>query len=85
MVVVPDNEIIGYALAVKSLEKWYHIYAERSGTSINLVSYYSGTMQVWENNPVISVPRFYPIQLTDNLGDKAQEVLSKLKGLIIFT
>jgi len=88
-IILPDEDIVSYQLLISSGEKWYRIWGRVNSEEPNDTSI--SNMDVGRPNAtgkeqfIINVPRFYPLHLEEDLYTQAQEMLKKLKNLVIFS
>jgi hypothetical protein len=88
-VIMPDEEIVSYILLIPSNEKWYRIFANQHSDSPDNTTIYKLDIQTDSarggEESVLSIPRFYPLQFNEDLKAFSQDLLKKLKNLVIFS
>ena len=74
--VLPDNNAEDYTLPFLIGDKWYCIYAHSRPTHYTAL---------WDGNSlVLKLSRFYSITLDDDLPTKVENIVDKLKTLLLF-
>lgn len=79
-VVLPDEEIVYYAIEYYSNNHWYTIVSSEHGSEL-----YG---REWGNNQtkkIIDIKRYYPISWHQPLKPQLEEIFPKLKKLVIFS
>ena len=88
-VIMPDEEVMAYRLLVPYNEKWYRIWARRNQMPPDDTTIYSIDVGYpgasGNENNILSVPRYYPLNVKDDLKAKSLEILKKFKTLVVFS
>jgi hypothetical protein len=85
-VIIPDNDIVAYQFLVPHQDKWYRIWARKNSDSPDDTAIFTRDMNGTKNEQlVINVPKFYPLNTKDDFRTKSDEFLHKLRTLIIFS
>lgn len=88
-IILPDEEIVAYQFLVPLNERWYRVWARKNiegpdDTAIFSVDAgYPGAEG--HEKLIINVPRFYPLNVKDNIKAKSTEILSKLRTFVVFS